>query len=525
MSAREAILKARYMHPGEDNEDAVWTRVANTWGTTPSEIDEFYHMMRDRRALPNTPAIANAGRPKGYRMGSACFVLPIEDSVESIMQTMKDAAMVQKSGGGTGFDFSQVRPHGSTVNSTGRKAPGPVNFLKMYSSTAHFIDQGGLRAQANMAILRDDHPDILRFIYSKRDSDQAITNFNISVAATDDFMEASRNTWSTEGMVWDAIVDNAWANGDPGLWFVDRTNRARLHSELYAATNPCGEVPLLPYEACVLGSVNLAEHLVHHTGVVEVNGVLDPTSTFVEIDWGTLERTVRTLVRMLDNIVDLQDYPLPIIRETHHRYRKIGAGVMGFSDMLVMLGVRYGSDESVRLAEDIGAFIQQVSYEESEVLAYERGQCPGWSESLAAPTALPRRNLCCQVIAPTGSISRLAGCSFGIEPAFAPEYDSYVVGGQFREVHPLKDYPDFVTTYDVSPFDHVRVAAAFQRNVDQGVSKTVNLPESATPQDVENVYRSAYELGMKGITVFRDNSKESQVIAKADACAEGKCSL
>jgi ribonucleoside-diphosphate reductase alpha chain len=504
------------MHPGETDEQQVWERVGNEWGTTPDERDEFARMHAEGRALINTPGLANAGRPAGYRMGSACFVLPIEDSVDSIMQTMKDAAIVQKAGGGTGFDFSQLRPEGSTVSSTGRTAPGPVNFLKMYSSTAHFIDQGGLRDQANMGILSVDHPDILKFIHAKRDSDKAITNFNISAAVTDAFMDASRSVWSTEGMIWDAIVDNAWANGDPGVWFVDRTNAKRLHPELYAATNPCGEVPLLPYEACVLGSVNLAAHLTTH--------VIEPPSGRREaatIDWQSLDDTVRTLVRMLDNVVDLQDYPLPIIRDTHHRYRKIGVGVMGFADMLVMLGVRYGSDESVELAEDVMAFVQSVTYEESIQIAQEKGPYPGYRGG-----GLPyRRNLCCQVVAPTGSISRLASCSFGIEPNFAGEYDSFVVGGKFREVHPLKDHPEFVTTYDVSPWDHVRVAAAFQKYTDQGVSKTVNLPEDATRDDVESVYRAAYELGLKGVTVFRDNSKESQVIAKADACAEGVCSV
>jgi ribonucleoside-diphosphate reductase alpha chain len=512
--ARLEILKARYMHEGETRPDEVWLRVADSWSTDENEAAEFFWMMREGRALPNTPAIANAGRRPGSQMGSACFVLPIDDSVESIMSTMRDAALVQKSGGGTGFDFSPLRHAGAPVSSTNRAAPGPVNFLRMYSSVAHFIDQGGMRNQANMGILRVDHPDVMDFIRCKQSSDEAITNFNISLAATDDFMRNSTNVWSTDGMIWDLAVENAWGNGDPGLWFVDTTNRLRLHPELYAATNPCGEVPLLPYEACVLGSVNLAAHL------EKACYCADPDGEKYVVAWDALEQTTRTLTRMLDNIIDLQDYPLPIIEQTHKRYRKIGVGVMGFADMLVFLGMRYGSDQSVFLAETIMYKIQQWTYDESEKLSVAGGAYPGWREGMPY-----RRNLCCQVVAPTGSISRLAGCSFGIEPNFAGEYDSFVVGQVFHEVHPLKDHPDFVTTYDVTPGEHVRVAAAFQKYTDQGVSKTVNLANSATRDDVADVYRLAWELGMKGITVFRDSSKETQVIKRADACVDGKCSL
>jgi ribonucleoside-diphosphate reductase alpha chain len=527
------ILKARYMHEGETDAEYVWSRVANAWSNDEDEERDFFYMMAEGRALPNTPAIANAGRSAGHQMGSACFVLPIHDSVDSIMSTMHDAALVQKSGGGTGFDFSELRAAGSPVSTTGRKAPGPVNFLQMYSSTAHYIDQGGMRDQANMGILRVDHPDVMQFIHCKQSSDQAITNFNISVAATDDFMRDATDPYKRElhglraPVIWDAIVENAWGNGDPGLWFVDTTNRLRLHPELYAATNPCGEVPLLPYEACVLGSVTLAAHL-RITGSKQYHGDDFPRSDQIYmygVDWQSLGDTVRTLTRMLDNVVDLQDYPLPIIRDTHHRYRKIGVGVMGFADMLVMMGVRYGSPASIDLAEEIMAYVQQVTYMTSEDLATEKGMYPGYYEHSPRLQLPKRRNLCCQVIAPTGSISRLAGCSFGIEPNFAGEYDSFVVGQVFHEVHPLKDHAAFVTTYDVTPEEHVRVAAAFQRYVDQGVSKTVNLPNSATRQDVADVYRLAWELGMKGITCFRDDSKETQVIKRADACVDGKCSL
>lgn len=503
MTAREAVLQHRFFHPGEDDETQVWKRVAEAWATDSDEADAFYDMMNRRLAFPNTPAIANAGRD--INMGSACFVLPIEDSMEGIMETLKDAAMVQKSGGGTGFDFSQLRAEGSLVRSTGRAAPGPASFLKMYSSAIAHITQAGMRPGANMCVIRADHDDALKVIDTKV-TEGNIHNFNISVACNDAFMEDVYTGHTEERALWDRIVEGAWKNGEPGVIFIDTVNRAALHDELIAATNPCGEVPLLPYEACVLGSVNLAQHVKH------------PRNGTPEIDYGKLDNTVRTLTTMLDNIIDKQEYPLDKIARTHRRYRKIGVGVMGFADMLVKLEVQYGSEMAEWYAGIVMRFVQSVSYDQSAVLGAKRGFYPGYVVGMP-----PRRNLMAQVIAPTGTISRLAECSFGIEPHFGDEWESHIVGGVYTERAFGMDSEWFVPAAQVAPVDHVRIQAAFQRYTDQAVSKTVNLPADATVEDVNSIYWSAYDKGCKGITVLRAQSREDVVIDPS--CANGVCTF
>lgn len=604
---QEAILKDRFYHEGESSWYDVCERVARTWGDTPEHVAEVYQMMRDRKALPNTPAIANAGR-KGA-MGSACYVLPINDSLtdgpSSIMQTLKDAAAVHKSGGGTGFSFGRVRGKGTPVASTGRPAPGAVNVLQLYSDAISRVTQAGMRPGANMGVLPVDHPDIMDFIQCKQ-VEKEIYNFNISVAVTDEFMmdivhDYDRAFDTGKVDVWDAIIKGAYNNGEPGILFIDTINEAALHPERIEATNPCGEVPLRPYEACVLGSVNLAKH------------VLD--GGFV--DWDSLRDTVRVLVRLLDNVISYQTYPIPEIEREQKRYRKIGVGVMGYADMLIMMGYRYGSPEALDLAEQVMKFIQEETYAASYDLAVEKGPYFGyylnrsgvleasagtatsvraevprktygqdswdgtgprgwgvpvskrrdlclrdglrdeagavretdgdWSEEggrdgqiyghdegnlhrgdtgAVEPTGLPfRRNLNCQVIAPTGTISRLAGCSFGIEPNFSRRTTSFIIGRSFDEVHPLEDAREFVEAKDVTVEQHIRTLAAFQKYTDQAVSKTLNLPNHATMEDVANAYILAWQLGCKGTTVLREGSRDDVVLEDNTSCADGVCTF
>lgn len=515
-SPRDAVIRVRFMHPGEKTEFDVWRRVAAAWSNTPSEEEAFYTMMADRRAFPNTPAIANAGL--SVSCGSACFVLPIKDSLYegqgSITGTLSDASRVHQYGGGTGFSFSSIRHKGAVVKSTGREAPGPVSFLHGYSDWFKRVSQAGLRPAANMAILHIDHPDISEFINCKT-VEGDISNFNISVALTDEFMR-STDERSTE--LWTEIVDGAWRNGEPGCFFVDTVNRKRLHPEEIHATNPCGEVPLLPYEACVLGSINLAGHV--------VDGA---------IDYDALAETTRTLTRMLDNVVDKQDYPLPIIKETHQKYRKIGVGVMGYADMLILLGVRYGSEEALRLAEIVMRAIQEVSYDESRKLADEKGVYPGFL-AVANYTGkeIWRRNLCVQVLAPTGTISWLAGddqnrVSPGIEPNYGKRGKNFILGGVYDYEHVLADSPHFVSYDEVTGDQHILTQAAFQKFTDQAVSKTVNMPHESTHADVEAIYRKAWETGCKGVTVYRDGAREEVVLLPEDTvnadCTTGVCAL
>ena len=514
--------------------------------------DEFYHLMANLEFLPNSPTLMNAGRELGQL--SACFVLPVEDSMESIFEAVKNTALIHKSGGGTGFSFSRLRPEGDRVGSTGGVASGPVSFMRAFDTTTDVIKQGGMRRGANMAILNVDHPDIEGFITAKEDP-AVFTNFNLSVAVTDEFMEAVKNgsdyslinpsNGKVAGLlqakvVFDRIVYNAWQTGDPGVVFIDRINEDNPTPRLgrIESTNPCGEQPLLPYESCNLGSVNLSR-------------MLRSRDEATEVDYPKLEETVKTVVRFLDNVIDVNNFPLPQIEEMTKRTRKIGLGVMGFADMLIRVGIPYDSEEALKVAEKIMADIQRYATEASKELAQERGIFPAFEESVYAHDGFKVRNATRTTIAPTGTLSIIAGCSSGIEPLFALSYTRNILdGSQLVEVNPyfedaarkegfyskelmqqlaygvklhdIEGVPDrvkqlFVTAHDISPEWHVRMQAAFQKSTHNAVSKTVNFPHEATCEDIARVYMLAYDERLKGITIFRDGSREMQVLVTGKA--------
>jgi ribonucleoside-diphosphate reductase alpha chain len=522
-----------------------------------TEMEErFYNLMTEGRFLPNSPTLMNAGRQLGQL--AACFVLPIEDSMDGIFDSLKNAAVIHKSGGGTGFSFSRLRPKNSTVGTTGGVASGPVSFMKIFNTATEQVKQGGTRRGANMAILRVDHPDIMEFIHCKKRNDD-LNNFNISVALTDTFMKAVRNdkpydlidprdgrktTAASASEVYRELIEQAWDNGDPGVVFIDRINRDNPTPELgeIESTNPCGEQPLLPLEACNLGSINLAKFAAAEKG--------QPT-----VDWTALEETVATAVRFLDNTIDMSRYPLPAIDDMVKGNRKIGLGVMGWADLLFQMGIPYNSDKALQLAEQVMQFIQHSSHAASQGLAEERGPFKNFDRSVfAARKEPPRRNATTTTIAPTGTLSIIAGCSSGVEPLFALSFVRTVMDNdRLTEVNPhfekaardhgfydeqmmsdvaskgslrgMQRIPEaiqqvFVTAHDISPEWHVRMQAAFQKYTDNAVSKTVNLPKEASPEDVQRVYDLAFELGCKGVTIYRDGSKENQVLSLA--AAKGK---
>jgi ribonucleoside-diphosphate reductase alpha chain len=582
------VLERRYLKKDEsgrvtEKPEELFFRVAKVvaepdknYGATDQETEkateEFYRMMAKLEFMPNSPTLMNAGRPLGQL--SACFVIPIEDSMESIFDAVKNTALIHKSGGGTGFSFSRLRPRNSPVASTSGVASGPVSFMKVINAATEAVKQGGTRRGANMGVLRVDHPDILEFITCKDDLSE-LTNFNISVAITDSFMQAMENDgyydlidprtgkpYIRDGKpvrykareIFDLVVEHAWKTGEPGIMFLDRMNQDNPIPQvgLIESTNPCGEQPLLPYESCNLGSINLSRMV---RAVVDSS---DPTTMYrCEIDWEKLEDTVKKAVHFLDNVIDANIYPLAEIEKNTKANRKIGLGVMGWADMLVQLKVPYNSHQAVMLAEKVMGFIHEKSHQSSSELAKKRNNFPNWERSVFCEKQTPMRNSTVTTIAPAGTISIIAGCSSGIEPLFAVSYIRTVMDntkmvetnpyfekeakekGFFSEllmekmaesgtVQEFEEIPEevkkiFVTSHDVAGEWHVRHQAAFQKYTDNAVSKTINLPNQAGIEDVEQAYTLAYKLGCKGVTIYRDGSREAQVLAtKKEKKEEGK---
>ncbi|MCL2655272.1 MAG: adenosylcobalamin-dependent ribonucleoside-diphosphate reductase [Coriobacteriia bacterium] len=604
------VLERRYLKKDDDGQPIetpadMFARVAGNiasaeavWGSSAdvkTATADFYDLMTSLKFLPNSPTLMNAGRD--LQQLSACFVLPVGDSMEEIFDAVRSTALIHKSGGGTGFSFSRLRPSGDNVKTTQGVSSGPISFMRVFNQATEAVKQGGTRRGANMGILRIDHPDILDFITCKRNGD--FENFNISVALTEAFMEAvaagekytlyNPHTKEATGEldareVYQLIIDLAWATGDPGIVFIDRINRANPTPQVgeFEATNPCGEQPLLPYEACNLGSINLSRMLKYEDGASGADskdsaggkgakGANDTPATpasnssnsgkgKASIDWELLKDITHRAVHFLDNVIEVNRYPLPQIDEMARGNRKIGLGVMGWADMLIMLGIPYDSEEAVSTGAELMKFIDTEAKAASRDLAKTRGAFPNFKGSIYdTPGADPLRNATVTTIAPTGTLSIIAACSSGVEPLFAVSYVRTVMDNdRLIEVNPLFEAiarergfysPElmakiadhgtvrgldavpadvqevFVTAHDITPDWHIRMQAAFQAYTGNAVSKTVNFSSSATTDDVRTVYDLAYELDVKGVTIYRDGSKDSQVLttgASASAKAAGE---
>jgi ribonucleoside-diphosphate reductase alpha chain len=559
-----SVLKRRYLKKDSkgktiESPKQMFTRVARHIARAEKKYNDdadikkmeetFYRMMTELKFLPNSPTLMNAGRRLGQL--AACFVLPVEDSMEGIFDSLKNAALIHKSGGGTGFSFSRLRPKDSRVGTTGGVASGPVSFMKIFNTATEQVKQGGTRRGANMAILKIDHPDIMEFITCKQ-NDGDLNNFNISVGLTEKFMQAVKSDSTYElidpcedkktgelkaAEVFNTLVNQAWETGDPGIIFLDRINRDNPTPGLgnIESTNPCGEQPLLPLEACNLGSINLARFV-------------DTSGKAPAVDYKGLEETVYNAVRFLDNTIDMSNYPLTEIDKMVKGNRKIGLGIMGFADLLFRLNVPYNSDAALDVAETVMGFIQKKSHEASKSLAEERGSFKNFDKSIyKGKNGGAYRNATTTTIAPTGTLSIISDCSSGIEPMFALSFVRNVMDNdKLTEINPyfehvarekgfysqelmdkiaeqgsirnIEEIPEdirnvFVTAHDVTPEWHLRMQAAFQKHTDNAVSKTVNLPSDATVEDVRRIYNMAFELGCKGVTIYRDGSKKNQVLS------------
>jgi ribonucleoside-diphosphate reductase alpha chain len=566
------VLQQRYLIKDENGKviethEEMFERVAKAiasaeslYGGEPGEWEEKFHeLMLNLRFLPNSPALMNAGKDIGQL--AACFVLPVEDSMKSIFDSLKNAALILQSGGGTGFSFSNLRPKSDIVRSTGGIASGPVTFMRIYNTATEVIKQGGARRGANMGILRVDHPDILDFIKIKRIHGE-LTNFNISVSVTDAFMEALKNDEGYDLInprskavvgrmkaktVFDAMVESAWETGDPGIIFIDRINRANPtpHVGTIESTNPCGEQPLLPYEACVLGSINLSKYVRHSV-------LKDKTFKFrdmkEDIDLDSLSRDIKISVRFLDNAIDVNKYPIPAVEEMHKGNRKIGLGVMGWADMLILLGIPYNHKKAFALARDLMKFVRDTTKQASAELAEVKGVFPNFKGSIYDAPGMPRvRNATTTTIAPTGTLSIIADCSSGIEPIFALAYKRLIMDTELQEINKyffdiakergfyseelkekviekailkgIKEVPKeirslFKTAHEIPPEDHIEMQARFQEFTDNAVSKTINMPHRAKKEDVARAFLLAYEKNCKGITIFRYGTAKRGTLVK-----------